>query len=830
MTTSKRIFDIGGSLAGLILLWPVFAAVALLVRLEDGGPVLFRQERVGVGGRFFRMLKFRTMRRATAGALLTVADDPRVTRVGRWLRRFRLDELPQLVNVLRGEMSLVGPRPEVPQFVAHYTREQRRVLELVPGITDPASLHFLDEEKLLAGASDPEATYIRDILPKKIRLQLDYAAECTAWRDFLLILDTLVRLVPRVRPARFDRVIRHRRALIVAVNILLIAVGYAGAYALRFDFAIPPGERRLLGQTLPVLLTIRLASYIAFGLHRGHWQFAGLPDLRRIVQATTVSSVLFIAVLLVTGALPGIPRSVLLVDWGNAILLAGGVRLLARSLGEAQPFARMTGRRTLVIGAGCKADRLLREVRRDPDHPLRIIGLVVDDPRDRDVSLHGYTVLGTLADLGAVVARHRVEFIVIALDQPGVGEVERVVDRCLATGIEFKMLPSLRELLAGTARIDQLRSVRVEDLLGRDPVLLDHARIQRDLGGKVVLVTGGAGSIGAELCRQIARAHPARLVLVDQAESPLYDMQLELRASHPDLPVVPIVCDVTDDGHVQHVFATYRPDTVIHAAAYKHVPLMEHNLLEAVRNNVFGTLCVAEAAATIRARKFILISTDKAVKPTSVMGASKRVSERIVLGLPALRASNTDFRAVRFGNVLGSTGSVLPLFERQLERGGPLTVTHPDVERYFMTIPEASQLVLQAAAIASAAGRIVMLDMGRPVRILDLAHQLIRLAGLEPGRDVQVVFTGLRPGEKLQEELVSELETTTPSEVDKVRIVDSIEDGAGVAQGLAGLGAALAVGDVEQVLARLRALVPEGTLPGHGELKLARRTAAVLRA
>jgi FlaA1/EpsC-like NDP-sugar epimerase len=408
----------------------------------------------------------------------------------------------------------------------------------------------------------------------------------------------------------------------------------------------------------------------------------------------------------------------------------------------------------------------------------------------------------------------RAQLIVIAIPSASRAEMQRLVDRCMESAVEFKIVPSLRELLEGRAKPGQLRNVRIEDLLGREPVELDLERVRSGLRGRTVLVTGGAGSIGSELARQAAEAGVGRLVLVDQAESPLYFVHLELARAYPALQVVPHVADITDVGRMEEIFAAHRPAYVFHAAAYKHVPLMETNVVEAVRTNVFGTLCVAERAARHGAETFVLISTDKAVNPSSVMGASKRIAERIVLGWRSLRTSGTDFRAVRFGNVLGSDGSVVPLFERQLAAGGPLTVTHPEVTRYFMTIPEAVQLVLQATALPEAAGRIAMLEMGEPVRIVELAENLIRLSGMEPYRDVPIVFSGLREGEKLHEELMSDVESTVPTAVQKIRVVQTVEDAAGaVHAGVDRLLAAAEVGGRDDLLVGICALVPECVPP-----------------
>jgi len=829
VSRAKRLFDVATSAIGLALTAPAFLVVAILIKLEDGGPVFFRQERVGYRGRIFRILKFRTMLvNEGEGPMITVGEDPRITRVGRWLRRFKFDELPQLVNVLRGEMSMVGPRPEVPRYVGLYTPEQRRVLDFVPGITDPASIQFLNEAQILARAADPERTYLARILPEKIRLQMEYGLESTVRKDFLVVVDTLRHLWPRTRPLLMGRLVRYRRSIIIGTHILLVALGYRLAYELRFDFRVAPADLVIFWLTLPLLLAIRLGTYRAYGLFAGYWQHFGLGDLFRLLRAVTMGTLIFAVALAAIGLIPGpaVPRSVLIIDWAAAIFLVGGVRLIARSMREAQVFPQVSGRRTLVIGGGDKAERLLREVRRPSGSGLRVLGLVVDALRTETYAIHGCAVVGTLADLPALVQAHRAEFIVIALDAPSSETMERVIAQCRAAGVEFKTLPSLFELLEGTARADQLRNVRIEDLLGREPVKLDLSLVEEDVHRRVVAVTGAAGSIGSELVRQVARMRPAKLVLLDRAESPLYFLQLEVLAAHPGLNVVPAICDVTDESAVATCFAEHRPGYVIHAAAYKHVPMLEDNVVEAVRNNVIGTLIVAEAAVRTDAGKFVLISTDKAVNPTSVMGATKRIAERIVLGLAALAESRTDFRAVRFGNVLGSAGSVVPLFERQLAAGGPLTVTHRDVERYFMTIPEAAQLVLQAASLPEAAGRIAMLEMGEPVRIVDLAEKLIRLAGLEPYQQVQIVFTGLRPGEKLQEELTSVLEATVPSGLEKIRLVRPGEGGPGFEDQLTRLTTALAVGDEHLLVRGIQDLVPESSLTPT----LARAVAARARA
>src|SRR6267378_993139 len=609
-----------------------------------------------------------------------------------------------------------------------------------------------------------------------------------------------------------SRLRRHRRALSIAGHLALVAFAYFTAYALRFDFRIPPEQLRNYAATLPYLLALRLFLFHRLGLFRGYWHLVGVRDLRQLVAAVTLGSLGFVGVLVFVGRVGTMPLVVPVLDCLITIMLAGGIRFLARWVKE-EPLRRRPrrGRPAIIIGAGVAGERLLRQLLHDPRHPLNVVGIVDDDPNKHGRTLHGVSVLGGSEELRRFVAMHHAQQIVIAIPSASPEQIRALVARAAETGVVVKILPPQVDLLSpDTPQINQVRDVQVEDLLGRDPVQLDLKDVAPELAGKVILVTGAGGSIGSELVRQIARFNPRRLLLLDRAESPLFFIYHEISETHPAIDVVPVLASVTNAARLDRMFESYRPDCVFHAAAYKHVPMLEWNMIEGVWNNVVGTLRLAQSAARVGTNKFVLISTDKAVNPMSILGATKRVAEHIVRELPSLRASDTDFRVVRFGNVPGSDGSVVPLFKKQIAVGGPVTVTHPEMKRFLMTIPEAAQLVLEAAALPEAAGRIAVLEMGTQVRILELAEQLIRLSGLVPYHDVQIVFTGLRPGEKLEEELVASNETLAQTSVDKIRVVaGNGGGGATLARQLRSLNAVTGQGDERSMVRALSAIVAE---------------------
>ena len=562
---------------------------------------------------------------------------------------------------------------------------------------------------------------------------------------------------------------RYRRIVVFTMHLVLVLASYTLAFVLRFDRMIPASYRSIFLSTLGPLLVFRLGAFAFYRLYSGWWRYVGMRDMFALIKAIAISSALFTALLVFTGQAYAFPRSVIVIDAVLTLLFIGGIRFALRAVRENR--RPKTGgprlRRVLIIGAGDAGELLLREMHNNRRLGYVPVGFVDDDVRKTGFRIHGVPVLGTTQSLGETLQTHPADELIIAIPSAAREQIQTIVNRCLATRLPFKILPAIAAL-SGRVQMSQVRPVRVEDLLGRDPVDLDSAVVRAEIAGRRVVITGAGGSIGAELARQIAGFDPAALTLMERSENALFLIEQELRRKHPPLDVRPVICDICESADVARLFREARPEIVYHAAAFKHVPMMESHVCQAVQNNVFGTRNVAEAAIQYGAT-FVLISTDKAVSPTNIMGATKRLAEQLVLSLADSRAHR--FVAVRFGNVLGSNGSVVPLFREQIADGGPVTVTHPEATRYFMTIPEAVQLVLQASALEEARDRIVMLEMGHPVKIVDLARNLIRLSGLEPDADIPIVFTGLRPGEKLHEQLTSETEETMPTRFEKIRIV-----------------------------------------------------------
>ncbi|WP_295579687.1 nucleoside-diphosphate sugar epimerase/dehydratase [uncultured Lamprocystis sp.] len=540
------------------------------------------------------------------------------------------------------------------------------------------------------------------------------------------------------------------RVLVFLHDLLMIPAAWALTYWLRFNLStVPPEFIDQAVRMLPLVVLVLVPVYWAFGLYRGVWRYASMHDLVRIALAVLVGTTLLLFLLFVLNRMAYIPRSMPVLFVIFQFLLLAGPRLLYRWLKDRR-LDFHDGKRVLIVGAGRAGEMLVRDLLRDRNVGYVPVAFVDDKPRRLGGVVHGVPIRGTTREIPAVVEIYGIDVILLATPSASMSEMRRLVDLCEAAERPFRTVPQIRELMAGQVAVNHLRPVSIEDLLGRNPVTLDWDGISAGLTERVVLVSGAGGSIGSELCRQIKRCNPRRLILLDHSEYNLYSIEMDL-LDRPDPPLLSrYLVNVTNAAAVALVFERTRPDIVFHAAAYKHVPLLEDQVQAALHNNVIGTQIMAAAADTWGCERFVLISTDKAVNPSNVMGACKRFAELICRDLN--QRSACRFMTVRFGNVLGSAGSVVPRFQQQIERGGPVTVTHPEIERFFMTIPEACQLIMQAAVIG-AGGEIFVLDMGEPVKIRYLAEQMIRLSGREPGRDIAIKYIGLRPGEKLFEEL-----------------------------------------------------------------------------
>ena len=624
--------------------------------------------------------------------------------------------------------------------------------------------------------------------------------------------------------AVIDFIVRFRRVFITIVFLSQAALSNYIAFLIRFE-SLPATE--YIGkffEYLPLILVIRLAFYLQSGLYKGLWRYASISDLLKIVNSTTFGSVIFMATVHYVLGDVHYPRSVYFLDWLLFIIISGGTRLFVRAFREYM-FTDNLQKRILIIGAGDAGEMIVREMKHNREHSYDPVGFVDDDAGKKGMTIHGVPILGGSGELPAIIGKCQPDEILIALSGGAQLSIREIYDICKPFNVTIKKLPGINDLidgnislaqklgerlveanlvteaqieealalqkreggrlgsklvklgyiaeekmisfLTGQAAISHMKPISLSDLLQREQVRADIAAVREFIQGKSVMVTGAGGSIGSELCRQIIKYRPSNLLLLDRYENTLFEIDLELRSRYPEAKIATVIADIQDAAYINSTFSVHRPQIIFHAAAYKHVPLMEHNPIEAVKNNVFGTRNIVEAAARHCAESFVMISTDKAVNPTSIMGATKRIAEFLTANMNS--SCDTKFTTVRFGNVLGSNGSVVPIFREQLKNGGPLTVTHPEIRRFFMLIPEAVQLVLIAAA-SGKGGELFVLDMGEPVRIVDLAENFIRLSGFVPHKEIKIEFIGLRPGEKLYEELFDESERIVPTFHDKLMI------------------------------------------------------------
>jgi FlaA1/EpsC-like NDP-sugar epimerase len=604
-----------------------------------------------------------------------------------------------------------------------------------------------------------------------------------------------------------------RRLAVMLAHLAIWSGSLVAAYLLRFDAEIPSAFLSPLLYGAAVLLAVRLATFWLSGLFHGILRYSGIPEVKAIIRATTISSVVFVGAGVVIQPIHQ-PRSIYVGEWLIAILAAARLRLAVRILREPHSATRRTDAKpALLIGAGDAGEMFLRDLARDAHPRFTVVGILDDDRGKQGSSMRGLRILGPATEIAMRRACEDTgaQLAILAIPSASGARTREIVSACLAIGIETKTLPSLHQILSDDVKVSMLRDVAIEDLLRREPIQLDEPSMGALLRGKSVIVTGAAGSIGSELARQAARYEPAGLVLLDHDENGVFFLERELRAAFPRAALTACIADIKDPRRISDVFKEHRPHVVLHAAAHKHVPLMETNAVEAVKNNVFGTRIVADLAKAHGVETFVLISTDKAVNPTSVMGTSKRIAEMYVQSLSD--ASRTKFVAVRFGNVLGSAGSVVPIFREQIAAGGPVTVTHPDMTRYFMTIPEATQLVLQAGALAKG-GEIFVLDMGEPVKIVDLARDMIKMSGFEPDVDIKIVFSGCRPGEKLFEELMHASEGYDRTVHPKILVGRIAPVAASTMQKAMQSLAQAAAGPGDEIRGTMGAIVPEAMLGG----------------
>ena len=605
--------------------------------------------------------------------------------------------------------------------------------------------------------------------------------------------------------------------IILAVDIIFLALSFYMAHLIRFDFMLPEYAREKFFNMLPFVLGVKLLYFYFFDMYKGMWRYTGINDLLNVVKASTLGGLTIIAVILYVNRFENVSRSVFIIDWCLTLISIVGLRVITRLAFEQftenisfqdlkTAFLRLFrftpkhSKGVIIIGAGDCGEKICREIIEDASLKYHVNGFLDDDGSKNGRKIHGVPILGEIDGVAEAVRSTGAQEVIIAIPSLGRERMRQIVNSCKAADIVFKTVPSMSELINGKITISSIREVEYRDLLGREQVHLEKGKIGDYLGKKKILVTGGGGSIGRELCKQICKFGPGKIILFERAETPLYEIDLELKKEFPHIEILPVLGDIQNKKEIEAVFEKHSPDIVFHAAAYKHVPMLELHPSKAVENNIVGTRNLVDTAIKFQSRKFVLISTDKAVNPANVMGASKRIAEMILQYNSLQKNLKTSFITVRFGNVIGSSGSVIPLFKKQIGEGGPVTVTHPEIIRYFMLIPEACQLILQAGAMGKG-GEIFILEMGEPVKIDNMARELIRFSGFEPDVDIKIVYTGLRPGEKLYEELMTDQEDVVTTGHQKIMVLNSH------------------MGDIRKLLDRLEELIDAAKNRNQDQIK-----------
>ena len=781
-----------------VLLSPLLFGIAIGNLLMQGRPIIFRQNRIGKDFKPFIIYKFRTMEIENPNPnSFQSGKKNQTTKWGRFLRKTKLDELPQFFNVIKGDMRFIGPRPEVPEFV---DKQSFFFLNKIkPGLSGYSSILFRNESEIwsMIDSDDP----YQNILKIKVGLDQYYVKKKGFFEDLKLVAITIFSLfIPKTmghyllmrllnidgngvsglretisdvkikginKNNSKDSTNRNLRILILS-DVIAILFGFIFAAFLRNDLLVPTiFFDNAIYNILAISVFIKLSAFHFFGMFKGMWRYTSLADMTNILKANILGTLLVIAFIGYFRGFHEIPRSIFLIDlilvFGLSSLNRVGIRLIYSHLINPKPYKIELNKKVMIIGAGATGEFICREIINDSKYGMEPIGFLDDNKKLHGRSIHNRPVLGRITELTEYITKYD-EALICCPNAPR-KDIYKIIEICKDAGKPFKTLPSVDELVSGKLSVNQLREVSIIDLIGRNEIQIDDSLIKEYIQGKRVLITGAGGSIGSELVRQCLKYEPALLVMLDSSEYNLFNLERENDGTLNNVLTKPILSNIRDLDVMSKLFTEYQPQVVFHAAAYKHVAMQEAFPWEAIKTNVNGTANLVKLSLEHNIERFVLVSTDKAVKPVNVMGATKRLAELICQG--ADRSYSTKFMAVRFGNVLGSSGSVIPIFQEQIKAGGPVTITDPDMERYFMSVPEAAQLIIQAGGLGNG-GEIFALDMGQPIKILDIANELIRLSGLEPDIDIPISFIGARPGEKQYEELVQDSESVQKTLHDKI--------------------------------------------------------------
>ena len=780
------------------LLSPLLLGIAVGNLLVQGRPIIYRQSRIGKDFKSFIIYKFRTMTvdKSNLNTFQPVESN-QTTKWGRFLRKTKLDELPQLFNVIKGDMRFIGPRPEIPQYVK---KDSFSFLnQIKPGLSGYSSILFRNESEIwsMIDSDDP----YNNILKIKVGLDKYYVNKKSFFEDLKLVGITILSLfIPKrmghyliIRLLKIEdngefklrdtiddvkikepknkiniKPIKRNLKILFLADLMAVIIGFLLSVIIRNDLTIPAiFYNQDIYYILGLSAVVKLIAFSIFGMFKGMWRYTSLIDMGNILKANIMGTFLLIAGIGFFRGFQDIPSAIFVIDFILTFSLTAlsriGVRLVYSHLINPKPYRIELNKRVIIIGAGTTGEFICRELLNDSRYRMEPIGFLDDNKNLHGQFIHNKKVEGTVSVLSDLTDEYD-EAIICCPNAPR-QDLYKIIDICKEAGKPFRTLPSVHELMSGKLSINQLKEVSVLDLLGRNEVEIDDSAINKYLKGKRVLITGAGGSIGSELVRQCLRFEPALLVILDNSEYNLFNIERELLGKENNVLIKPLLSNIRDKDILSKVFSQYEPQVIFHAAAYKHVAMQEEFPWEAIKTNVNGTANLVKLSLEHNTEKFVLVSTDKAVKPINVMGATKRLAELICQG--ANSSYSTRFMAVRFGNVLGSSGSVIPIFQEQIKTGGPITITDPNMERYFMSVPEAAQLIIQAGSIGKG-GEVFALDMGQPIKILDIANELIRLSGLEPDIDIPISFIGARPGEKQNEELVHDAETIQKTLHDKI--------------------------------------------------------------